>query len=219
MKRDLEAEKAHREALSQGSGASLHGRAHALEEAFFAKREREVLEKFREKIEHDRELGDLLQQCGIRDTAKGEALLACGIRAATVPALIMTPLVVVAWADGAMEDYEREALVRNAVKHRIKPGSEAWQLLESWLSSAPPAGLFDAWIEYAKELAAAMPVADRRAFAAEIIEMAEDIDREQRTHHRFNVAGRVGEVRVLDRVKRIFEEVERSALSATGRGR
>ena len=216
MTRDLSAEKANREALRQGSGTSLHHRAHALEDAFFAKRERELIEAFQRKLDHERELEDLLQECGIRDTEKGEALFECGIRAATVPALVLTPLVAVAWADGKLEHFEREELVRSALQHRIAPGSKPWKLLESWLSTKPPEALFDAWVEYAKELAGAMPPADRHAFAAEILEMAADITNEARRQHRFDASGGVDEVRVLDRIERIIGEIDRAAIAARG---
>lgn len=207
MASDFTTQRANRDALRSGTGDRLRGREHALEEAFFAKRERELLEALRQKIERERELKDLLEQCGIDDSATAEALAGCGIRASTLPALILTPLLAVAWADGEMEDYEREALVKRALQHRIVPDTEAWDLLQSWLSNKPPDALFEAWMAYAKELAETMAAGERSAFAREILGMASGIAEESRRHRRFDLERCVDELRVLDRIERVFGEM------------
>lgn len=210
MGRDFTTQRTNRDALRQGTKDPLHGRAHALEEAFFAKRERELVDALRAKLQREHELEELLEQCGINDTATSEALANCGIRASTLPALILTPLLAVAWADGEMEDFEREAVVKRALQHRIVPNTESWELLQSWLSAQPPDALFEAWMGYAKALAGTMPASARAAFAREILDMANGVAKASRIHRRFDLGRCVDELRVLDRIERVFGEMEKA---------
>ena len=207
MPGDLSSERTQREALERGTGERLHRRAHALEEAFFAKRERELLAALQKKIEDENELGALLEQCGIRDTRTAETLVACGIRATTLPALILTPLLAVTWADGELQRFERELVVKRALLHRIVPNSDPWELMQSWLAAKPPAPLFEAWLAYAQTLAEAMPAPQRADFAREILDMAKEIAEQTRRHRRFDLGRCVEELRVIDRIERVFGEM------------
>ena len=211
MARDFTKEQVRHDAVCGGihSGDPLHDRAHALEEVFFAKRERDLVTALRQKMRREREIEKLAAQCGIADLSKVAALADCGIDATTLPALILTPLLAVAWADGELEPHEREALVGEALKHRIVPGSEAWKLLQSWLAAQPPDALFDAWIGYVRELGPAMTPEDRAAFSREILEMARDIAKRARTRRRFNLSACVDELCVLDKIERTIAEINR----------
>lgn len=208
MAPDLDTQRVNRDAVHGSGEDKMRGRAHALEEAFFAKREQEVAEAFRNRQAERREVQELLERCGIREPATATALVACGIRGETLPALVLTPLVAVAWADGELSDFEREALVEQALEQRIAPASEAWALLQSWMTQRPPDRLFDAWVAYAQELALAMPAEARAEFAREVLEMAEAIARKSRENRRFDLGGAVDELRVLDRIERVFRGLD-----------
>ncbi len=208
MPPDLDTERVNRDAVHGSGEDKMRGRAHALEEAFFAKREREVAEAFRNRQAEQREVRELLAHCGIREAATATALVESGIRAETLPALVLTPLVAVAWADGELNDFEREALVEQALEQRIAPSSGAWSLLQSWMTQRPPDRLFDAWVAYTRELALAMPEDARGEFAREVLEMAEAIAQTSREHRRFDLGRAVDELRVLDRIERVFQGLD-----------
>ena len=202
MSRDISALKAGRESLRRGTGEQLHHRAHALDEIFFAKRERELLDALRKKIHHEKEVEELARQCGIRDLSKVEALLNCGVQPETMTALVLAPLVEVAWADDKLEGFERAAIVEEALRRRVVPGSAPWRLLQSWLAERPPEALFEAWAGYAHECLRSMSEPDQRVFSKELIEMSRSIAEETRRRRRFDLDRCVNELQVLDAIER-----------------
>ena len=69
----------------------------------------------------------------------------------------MVPLVSVAWADGNIDDKEREAIVKAAEGSGIAAGTASHSLINSWLSEKPNAELFDSWKSYVGGLKESMP--------------------------------------------------------------
>jgi hypothetical protein len=69
------------------------------------------------------------------------ALAALGMDASSHRALLVLPLVEVAWADGEVQASERELLLRLA-EERLAIGPEGGLLLEDWLRYAPTEGYF-----------------------------------------------------------------------------
>lgn len=72
------------------------------------------------------------------DVELGEALKALGMDAASWRALPLLPLVQVAWADGRMQDPERELILRLA-DERWRIEDEGRRLLRNWLHHPPTA--------------------------------------------------------------------------------
>lgn len=65
-----------------------------------------------------------------------DTLRSLGVPPDAPRALAMLPLVEVAWADGIIQDEEREAIVRLAVEH-YQLGEDGSLLLETWLTHRP----------------------------------------------------------------------------------
>jgi hypothetical protein len=63
----------------------------------------------------------------------------------------------VAWADGAVTDEEREAVLRAAAENGVTQGSASYELLGHWLKDRPDVRIIGAWKEYVGALAKAMP--------------------------------------------------------------
>ena len=74
------------------------------------------------------------------------ALDEAGIGPETLSALSLIPLVAVAWADGKLDDGEREAIERAANEARIADPARA--MLQSWLAAPPESELLETWKEY-----------------------------------------------------------------------
>jgi len=115
--------------------------ARTLESEFYAKEDERLLEKLR-KREKREALRELVQ---VEDDAFLERLIELGIGPETVLALTLVPLTVVAWADGKLEDPERDAVIKAAEEKGISPGTAGYQLLEAWLSHRPDKELFESW--------------------------------------------------------------------------
>jgi hypothetical protein len=76
-----------------------------------------------------------------------DRLIGLGIKAETVTALSLVPLVEVAWADGSLDAKERRAVLDRARESGVAPGSTAQTLLEAWLERRPDPKLLDAWTQ------------------------------------------------------------------------
>jgi tellurite resistance protein len=127
---------------------SLHGAARALEEAFFARENARLLEQLRAKAQREERRKALREVIRIPDEQLVDHLLELGLGPETVLAVTLVPLAMVAWADGAVQPKEREAILRAAEDNGIAPGSIARQLLDGWLTQPPSAELVDAWRRY-----------------------------------------------------------------------
>ena len=66
----------------------------------------------------------------------------------TLMAFSLFPAIHVAWANGRVEEAEKQAILNAAEKLGVAPASPAFVLLESWLSGEPDAKLFDAWKQF-----------------------------------------------------------------------
>jgi hypothetical protein len=120
--------------------------ARALEEAFFTKENARLLVELREKKKREA-LREMVQ---VEDEAFIERLIELGIGPETVLALTLVPLATVAWADGKLEDRERDAVIKAAEEEGISPGTAEYQLLETWLSHRPDKELFENWKRYVR---------------------------------------------------------------------
>lgn len=124
--------------------AGLRKRGRGLEEGYFAKTERERVERLRaeqERAKAQRSLADLF---GLGDESV-DFLLDVGILAETLPALDWIPLVEVAWSDGGVDLAEKEVLLAAAEEDGVDFAHPAHQLLRSWIERRPASTLFDAW--------------------------------------------------------------------------
>ena len=131
---------------------SLQDRRHALEDAFY----RDDTETYRHQLgrrEKENEvLEDLAAASDISDEAVLRRLAGLGIRADTLAALTLIPLIEVAWADGKMDAREREAILFGAESTGIPKESPSHSLLRIWIEDPPAPELVDAWSEFIRTL-------------------------------------------------------------------
>jgi hypothetical protein len=139
----------------------LGDRKRALEEAFFRKQEAALLQQVRAAQAKESAQGALAAATGVRESAVLQKLSTLGITSDTLLALGLVPLVAIAWADGALDDRERRAIITSLNTAGIGADSPAGQLVQSWLSSPPPASMLEAWSAYTAALAAALAPSER----------------------------------------------------------
>lgn len=130
----------------------LRARAKALEEVFFAGVDQKLLDQMQARLAADRSKTMLAAASGITDDTLLEQLIAQGVKAETLAALSFVPLVAVAWADGKVEDREREAVLEAAEQQGIDKDGPGFALLRSWLAATPLPEMLDVWKSYIKEL-------------------------------------------------------------------
>ena len=110
-------------------------RRRALEEEFFRQQEQALLNQLRTAQTRESSQEALAVATGVRDRAVLDKLSTLGITSDTLLALELVPLVAIAWADGALDDKERSAIVANLGAAGIVADSPAGQLVQNWLSS------------------------------------------------------------------------------------
>jgi hypothetical protein len=156
----------------------LDERRQALEEAFFRKEDERLLQELRQRLAEARDAEALAHACGLPTrTPALVALVHHGVRAETLPALLLAPLVAVAWADDEVSDLERLELMAHARELGVEPATPCHALLRSWLEHRPSRALFDAWREYARTLAADLDADQRAELEREVLWRAREVAR------------------------------------------
>jgi hypothetical protein len=117
-------------------------RGRALEEEYFRKKDRELVEKLRRAAAADQARGELSKQTGISDPAMLAELQELGFRADTVILLPLMPVLELAWAEGGITPAERQMLVSVARSRGVTEGSAADAQLEAWMAERPAPEVF-----------------------------------------------------------------------------
>lgn len=147
----------------------LDDRRHALEEAFFAKHNEALLRRLREADATASRRQAIAEASGITDGAVLDRLTELGVSSETVAALSMVPLIVVAWADGGIDERERTAILSGAADAGIDKGSPGYEVLGQWLRQPPSPELLAAWEAYIGAVAEALDHAARRTLRDDLL--------------------------------------------------
>ena len=128
--------------MTPSSPEILRDRGKSLEDEFFRREDRRLMERLKELKTAEATRGALAQALGITKSAVLQELTELGVSAETVAALFTVPLVEVAWADGTLDAKERRAVADPA---GVARDSTAGALLEAWLDRRPDPKLLSAW--------------------------------------------------------------------------
>lgn len=150
----------------------LDERRQSLEDEFFHKQSQENIEALRKQLAQQTTKEELRKASGMTDDAVLDKLLDLGIGAETVLALSLVPLIQVAWADGKIQDEEREAILQGAQKKGIARESAAFALLQAWLSQQPKQSLFETWESYIKALRGKLSDKESAQLEAQVMRFA-----------------------------------------------
>src|SRR5690606_4752012 len=126
----------------------LDHRRKALEDAFFTKRDQELLSKLREQQARQKSKEMLASLTGAKDEAILDRLVEAGIRPETYAAMAFIPMSAVAWADGVLDIKERNAVLETAIASGVPANSPGYLLLQSWLDQEPAGNLLATWKAY-----------------------------------------------------------------------
>jgi hypothetical protein len=120
----------------------LGERRKSLEEMYFAKYNRKLLERLR--------TADKAPLLPVRrsimngdDNFDGHADAKPHVK--SMSALSLVPLVAVAWAEGGVDDVERSIVLARAASLGLSEGDRAYQRLQRWLSEPPTPNLLATW--------------------------------------------------------------------------
>jgi len=123
-----------------------------LEAAFFVGTNTGLLDELRRKAEAGQRLEMLREVVKIQDEAFLNRLDTLGVRPQTALAVTLIPLVFVAWADGNLDERERNAVLEAAKQRGVAAEGIARQLLSTWLAKKPDPRLLSIWKSYVRRL-------------------------------------------------------------------
>jgi hypothetical protein len=151
---------------------TLEERGRALEDQFFEKDNAEKIAAMKGKLDAQRSRDDLRKASGMTDEAVLDKLVELGLKANTIAALSLVPLIAVAWADGSIQDNERTAILQGAHGKGLEQGTDGYQLLQNWLKKQPSESLFEAWEGYIRALAGQLNEEQNRLLKNQIVGFA-----------------------------------------------
>jgi hypothetical protein len=182
----------------------LGDRRKALEDQFFEKQNRQLLDSLRDKREAGDRTSALAAASGIGDTAVLEKLVALEIGVDALAALSLIPLVAVAWADGVVQAREKEAVLQAAGAEGLKTDDVSYQLLESWLAQRPGPELVSVWKDYMGALSAHLDQGSRGALKNELLGRARTVAKAAGGFLGLGNKVSAEEARVLDELEAVF---------------
>jgi tellurite resistance protein len=118
-------------------------RERALEEGFFRAEDQKLLQKLRARAKFGELAAALRDKLQVDDPELIEEIRSLGLTQDTGAALLVAPLVQVAWSDGTVAKRERDAVLALAASRGIAPGSPAHATLVEWLERRPPEKLYE----------------------------------------------------------------------------
>jgi len=154
------------------SDVTLEERGKALENQFYEKENQDKLAAMKSKLDSQRTKEELRKASGMTDDAVLDKLVHLGLRANTIAALSLVPLIQVAWADGAIQDNERTAILQGAHGKGLEQGTDGYELLQTWLQKRPSDELIEAWEAYIKALASQLNDEQNRLLKNQIVGFA-----------------------------------------------
>jgi len=149
--------------------ASFLASGRNLEDAFFLERDRQLIARKAELRRLAETKEALASVSGIQDPEVLEFLVQLEVRPETVAALSMVPLVEVVWADGKVDDQEKQVVLDFARQQGIPEGSVGGELLARWLEQRPEPALLAAWQLYIEALCERLSAHQRQHLKDELL--------------------------------------------------
>lgn len=139
------------------------------EAQYFRRKDQELIQKLREKAQLDdlhKRLGEKLQ---VEDPDLLQKVVAQGLTQESGPALLLAPLVQIAWAEGKVTPEERDEILEIARQRGIEDGSPAHAQLLEWLAKRPSDELFEVSEMSIKVGISVLPPTERDARIKDIV--------------------------------------------------
>lgn len=131
---------------------TFSSRANALENSFFSQVDAKLNEQLAKQLAADKTAEELGVLSGIEDKATLRALVEAGVTGRSLTAMRVFPLVAVAWADGMLQEAERDKILEIAENQGLPAKTPAGSLLGQWLQHPPTEETFAAWEAYTSAL-------------------------------------------------------------------
>jgi hypothetical protein len=147
-------------------------RGRSLEEEYFHRKERELIDKMRVRAAADDQRRRLGEMAGVADEEVLSDLQALGYTPETVMMLYLVPVIQIAWAEGGVSQKERDLIVKAARSRGITEGTPCDQQLSLWLTTRPSDEMFEKSLRAIRTLLQAQPTDARDASEKDLLSLA-----------------------------------------------
>lgn len=154
---------------------AFRSRERALENQFFRAVDRALVERMQAELAAEDARTKLREATGITNEKLLDELLDSGIDQATLVAFVLLPLAEVAWADGQVQEAERQLVVNTALSLGQAADSPGLELLIHWLDTRPADELFPIWCEYASRVVGSLSRVSQRELSALLLRRARSV--------------------------------------------
>jgi uncharacterized tellurite resistance protein B-like protein len=161
--------------MSIGHHDAFEARRSSFEEAYFRKKDAELVEKLRAVFQAQRDREELRRLTGITSDEVLDRLMDVQVRGEMLTAFKLLPLVEIVWADGACDKREADAVVRAAIKFGVPADSIALERIKEWIQRGPNPEARKAWYMYAAELRKTLTPAELKTFREDLLKMARHV--------------------------------------------
>ncbi len=183
---------------------ALDSRLRALEDEFFYQVDLKLSEQLREKALREGKRKRLSELMRVHNDATLDELIDHGIDDQTITALLLVPLVFIAWADGYVTEAERKTVIDIISKYSQHDSDAVVCIIEPWLKRQPSESLWIAWQAYLEALRARSSGTATAMLGERLLEHAKRVAEASTsflTLHRINP----DKQRALDRLKDALE--------------
>jgi hypothetical protein len=145
-------------------------RGKVLEEAFFYKVDRELIEMLSKRLQREEKIRLLANATGIGEQKHFKTLADSGCELSTLHSL-WVPLIFVAWADGNAEKMEKEAIVGILVSKGISQETMSRVIAHDWFRKKPPDELWEIWAQFSAATSASLTSSSHKEVSDEIVRL------------------------------------------------
>jgi hypothetical protein len=153
----------------------LRERERGFEVDYFNKRDAKLIQKIRGRAHLQEVAAALAEKLQVDAPALLQRAAGLGLTRETGAALLVAPLVQVAWADGDVTDRERAVVLEIAATRGVVAGTPPHAQLLAWLQACPGAELFDTAIEIINMGFAVLPAAERANRVRAVLDACERV--------------------------------------------
>jgi hypothetical protein len=147
-------------------------RGRSLEEEYFHRKEREVIDKLRVRAAAEEQKRRLSESAGVADEELLRDLQDLGYTPETLMMLYLVPAIQTAWAEGGVSEKERSLIVKAARSRGITDGSPCDQQLNMWLATKPSDETFEKSLRAIRTILQAQPAETRDASEKDLLSLA-----------------------------------------------
>jgi hypothetical protein len=140
-----------------------------IEDLFFVQQDKKIIAQLRalEALKETKE--ELAKVSGIKDEAVLQKLVELNIRPETLAALSLIPLIEIAWADGKVDEKEKDAMLKAAEAQGLDSKGIAYSLLKQWMTHKPGEKMMSAWEVYVQALCKELGESEKEELKAEVL--------------------------------------------------